>query len=381
MIGHWVHRAAAQRERGGCILGGMATGMTWLLRLLAAIIALLVAAPLAAHPAPFSYLDLTVEDDRIDGTFTFHVIDAARELGLADSSVLLEPGEIAARAAPLEATLAKRLTIGADSPRIEWLKAEPLPNDGAVRLTFRIAGKPAGSLALDAAPFPYDPLHQSFVNVYEGGQLRQQLIFGRGAKPHTYYRGTTSGVFAVLGTFTPSGIHHIWIGADHLLFLFGLLLLGGSWKRLAAIVTAFTVGHSITLSLAALDIVNPPARVIEPLIALTIVVVGLDNLFQWRRKGRDLRPWEAGFFGLIHGFGFAGVLREFGLPQGALGWSLFGFNVGVELGQLAVVLLVAGVLALVRRQWPRADKWIVVIGSLVVAGGGTYWFLERTVFA
>jgi hydrogenase/urease accessory protein HupE len=180
-----------------------------------------------------------------------------------------------------------------------------------------------------------------------------------------------------MGTFIPSGIHHIVIGPDHIAFLIGLLLLGGGWRKLTLIVTAFTLGHSVTLSLAALDIVNPPAWLIEPAIALSIVVVGADNLLQRKEKGRDLRVWVAAAFGLVHGFGFANVLRELGLPQEALGWSLFSFNVGVELGQLAIVLVAASALALVRRRWPKADKWVVVGGSAAVIAAGGYWFVER----
>src|SRR5690606_23324409 len=99
---------------------------------------------------------------------------------------------------------------------------------------------------------PADPNHQTFVNVYEDGDIRQQFILAAESDPVTYYRGTTAGAFAVMGTFIPSGVHHIMIGPDHVLFLVGLLLLGGSLRRLVAIVTMFTVGHSITLSLAAL---------------------------------------------------------------------------------------------------------------------------------
>ena len=147
----------------------------------------------------------------------------------------------------------------------------------------------------------------------------------------------------MLATFVPAGAYHIAIGPDHLLFLLGLLLLGGSLRRLALIVTAFTLGHTVTLSLAALNIYAPPAAIIEPLIALSIVLVGVDNLLvgDGATASRDLRPWMAGLFGLVHGFGFASVLREFGLPDEALGWSLFGFNLGVELGQLAFVLPIA----------------------------------------
>jgi len=179
-------------------------------------------------------------------------------------------------------------------------------------------------------------------------------------------------------TFIQSGIHHIMIGPDHILFLIGLLLLGGTWKTLLGIVTAFTVGHSITLSLAALNVVTPPASIIEPAIALSIVFVGADNLV--RGDGRDLRAWVALTFGLVHGFGFANVLREFGLPREALGWSLFSFNFGVEIGQVVIVLIVASILASIRRRSAPLGMRVAMAGSVVVIAAGTYWFVERVFF-
>jgi hypothetical protein len=168
------------------------------------------------------------------------------------------------------------------------------------------------------------------------------------------------------------------IGPDHILFLVGLLLLGGSWVALLKIVTAFTVGHSLNLSLAALNVVTPPATVIEPAIALSIVFVGADNLV--RGTGRDLRMWVALVFGLVHGFGFANVLREFGLPREALGWSLFSYNVGVEIGQLAIVLLVMSVLSAIRRRSATLRQRVAFAGSIVVIAAGTYWFVQRVFF-
>jgi hydrogenase/urease accessory protein HupE len=181
-----------------------------------------------------------------------------------------------------------------------------------------------------------------------------------------------------MGTFIPSGVHHILIGPDHILFLVGLLLTGGTWGLLVRIVTAFTIGHSVTLSLAALNLLTPPASIIEPAIALSIVFVGADNLV--RGDGRDLRAWVALAFGLVHGFGFANVLREFGLPREALGWSLFSFNVGVELGQLAIVLLVATLLAAIRRRSVALGYKVAFAGSVLVIAAGTYWFVERVFF-
>ena len=176
----------------------------------------------------------------------------------------------------------------------------------------------------------------------------------------------------------PAGIHHILIGPDHLLFLVGLLLLGGGIRKLAIVVTAFTVAHSITLSLAALNIVSPPSRLIEPAIALSIVYVGTDNLLV--KGGRDVRKWIAFAFGFIHGFGFASVLREMDLPARALGWSLFSFNLGVEIGQLLVVVTVASALAMLRSRSEIASRQLTFAGSIVVIVAGTFWFVQRVFF-
>jgi hydrogenase/urease accessory protein HupE len=352
-----------------------------LLRWTALLLALILAAPASAHPVPFSYLDLAVHDGAVDGRIRVHLVDLAPVLGLTDPEQLLDSEVRRTSRARIERYLASRIAFADGGfARAEWGRMSVVDDNEAIELAFRIPGEPAGALTLDTNLFPADPNHQTFINVYEGGDLRQQFILSATTDPVTYYRGTTAGALAVMGTFIPSGVHHIAIGPDHILFLVGLLLLGGSLRRLVAIVTMFTVGHSITLSLAALDIVNPPGWLIEPAIALSIVVVGADNLLQRKEQGRDLRAWVAGAFGLVHGFGFANVLREFGLPQEALGWSLFSFNVGVELGQLAIVLVVASVLALVRRRWPRTEPWIVIGGSTVVIAAGGYWFVERVFF-
>ena len=345
---------------------------------LLALLSLLLSAPASAHPVPFSYLDLEVHDGEIDGRIRVHLVDLAPVLGIEDPSELLQPEVRAASLGEIERYFAARIDFEGDGfRRAEWGTAAIVDEGAALEIEFRIPGRPGGALSLDTNLFPADPNHQTFVNVYEDGKLRQQWIFARTSEPQTYYRGTTAGAYAVMGTFIPAGIEHIMIGPDHIAFLIGLLLLGGGWRRLLTIVTAFTIGHSVTLSLAALNIVNPPSWLIEPAIALSIVVVGVDNLLQRKEKGRDLRAWVAGAFGLVHGFGFANVLREFGLPQEALGWSLFSFNVGVELGQLAIVLVVATALAYSRRRWPSADKWVVIGGSAAVTAAGAFWFVER----
>jgi hydrogenase/urease accessory protein HupE len=341
----------------------------------------LLALPAAAHPVPYSYLALDLRDDGIEGTVTVHLTDIAPVVGVADLTAFDDRQLLRAHRHDIERYLASRIALGPPGfERAEWGQMAVVDDGEALALDFRIPGEPAGALSLDMRLFPADPNHQTFVTIYEGGDYRQQFVFAAASEPQRVYRGTTAGALAVMRTFIPSGVHHIMIGPDHILFLIGLLLLGGSLRKLVAIVTMFTIGHSITLTLAALDIVTPPPWMIEPAIALSIVVVGADNLLQRKQQGRDLRAWVAGAFGLVHGFGFANVLREFGLPREALGWSLFSFNVGVELGQLAIVVLVASALTFVRRRWPAADKWVVIGGSIVVIAAGAYWFVERVFF-
>jgi hydrogenase/urease accessory protein HupE len=245
-----------------------------------------------------------------------------------------------------------------------------------LHLRFHLDRTPT-TLVVSAAMFPYDQNHQTFVNVYDDAALTQAIL-DREHSQFKYVAGAPQGALAVIGKFLPAGIHHILIGPDHLLFLIGLLLLGGTFRQLAVVVTAFTLAHSLTLSLAALDIVTPPARIIEPAIALSIVYVGADNLLV--RGGRDVRAWIAFAFGFIHGFGFANVLREMDLPPRALGWSLFSFNIGVEVGQLLVVLAVASVLTILRARSENVGRQLAVAGSVVVVAAGAFWFIQRVFF-
>ena len=175
-----------------------------------------------------------------------------------------------------------------------------------------------------------------------------------------------------------SGFAHVLVGPEHVLFLVGLLLLGGTVRRLALVASAFTVGHCLTLTLASLDVLSPPARIIEPAIALGIVYVGADNLMV--HDGRDLRAWIAFGVGCIHGFGFANVLRQMDLPRRAIGWSIASFGVGVEGAQLVVVGGMAVVLAWLLTRSDRLRERVVFAGSVVVMLGGAFWFIERVFF-
>jgi hypothetical protein len=192
------------------------------------------------------------------------------------------------------------------------------------------------------------------------------------------------------GAFVWSGIEHIgaapdqWYdvngpkladGIDHILFLLALLLAGGTAMQLIGITSGFTLGHSITLALSALGVVRPPASLIEPLIALSIALVAAEAFLA--RPGN--RRWKvATAFGLVHGFGFAGALNELGLSTTDTLKALFGYNFGVELGQIAIVLVVTPMILLLQRR-PLTHRLVVRALSAAIFVAGMYWFAERII--
>jgi HupE / UreJ protein len=163
-------------------------------------------------------------------------------------------------------------------------------------------------------------------------------------------------------------------GLDHILFVLGLFLLTPRWRPLLLQVTAFTVAHSITLGLSIYGLVSLPSRVVEPLIALSIAYVAIENLFT-----RELKPWRLALvfmFGLLHGLGFAGVLRDLGLPRDEFLTALVTFNLGVEGGQLTVIAAAALAAApVVRREWYH--RRVIVPACLAIAAVGLYWSAAR----
>jgi hydrogenase/urease accessory protein HupE len=354
--------------------------MRALLLLLAAL--LVSAIPASAHPTPFSYLDIRLNERFADVDVVAHVIDIAHDLNIDPPERLFEPETLNQRGPDIARLLASRFQLQADGVQLAagpWTAAAPLTERQSLRIStrFPLRGAP-GAVVLSASMFPYDPQHQTFINVYEDDALALQAILDASKTRVEFFSGSRQGIWAVIRKFVPSGVEHILIGPDHLLFLVGLLLLGGTLRQLALVVSGFTVAHSITLSLAALNIVNPPARVIEPAIALSIVYVGADNLMV--RDGRDMRAWIAFAFGFIHGFGFANVLREMDLPRSALGWSLFSFNLGVEVGQLVVVVTVASALAALRSHSEALGRRLAYAGSVGVIAAGAFWFIQRVFF-
>ena len=341
-------------------------------------------ASVEAHPVPFSYVDLRVDGAAVELVVVVHTFDAANELHVQPPESLLDIAALEAQRSAIVKLLNERLTVTTDGSALRdttWSPIEALPDRQSIRVRAKYSlSHPPGRVDVAAHMFPYDPAHKTCLNVYEGGTLAAQVILDKDRAAFEYFTGTRQGARAVLQRFVPAGVHHILIGPDHLLFLVGLLLLGGTLKQLLLVVSAFTIAHSITLSLAALGMVMPPANAIEPAIALSIVYVGADNLLV-RSGGRDTRAWIAFAFGLIHGFGFANVLRDMDLPGRALGWTLFAFNVGVEIGQVLFVGIIASLFAWIRSRSEAAGRRLALAGSIVVILAGAFWFVQRVFFS
>jgi hypothetical protein len=231
----------------------------------------------------------------------------------------------------------------------------------------------------DRSVFDSDPQHEAIVRI---GERVTVLRAGR----QEVSVGDARSTAATVGTFLLEGAFHLITGYDHVLFLVSLLLVAGELaareglRRAAAdvalVVTGFTVGHSVTLVAAALDVVSLPARLVESAIALSIAIVAAWNVL--RPQARRGLPGLATGFGLIHGFGFSSVLRELVLPVGERVAALVAFNLGIELAQLVIVALLIGPLAWAgRKSWYR--RWVVQGGSLVLCAIGIAWFLERAI--
>ncbi len=193
--------------------------------------------------------------------------------------------------------------------------------------------------------------------------------------------GGPSGVMTRIGAYMRLGVEHIALGVDHLLFVLGLLLIVSSSRMLLKTITAFTLAHSITLGIATLGLARVPALPLNAVIALSILFLGPEIVRVWRGETSFTirHPWVVAFaFGLMHGFGFASGLTAMGLPTNEIPLALLFFNVGVELGQVAFVILVLGLarsFATLEIRWPR---WAQLIPGYAVGSLGAFWFIERT---
>lgn len=184
----------------------------------------------------------------------------------------------------------------------------------------------------------------------------------------------------VASIYLQLGFTHILpLGLDHILFVLSLFLLNPTLKPILMQATAFTVAHTITLGLAMYGVIKPPTNIVEPIIALSILYVALENIFSPRLKAS--RIGIVFLFGLIHGMGFASALTELGLPKNAYFSSLIMFNIGVELGQITVILAAYFLLAKIFGKKPYYRKWIVIPLSIIIASIAVFWTLQRGFFA
>ena len=382
-----------------------------LAKLLCAVTLLAAHSAAQAHKPSDSYLTLgaTTPASATSGK----VITAAWDIALRDLDYVLQLdrdgngeltwGETRQREADITKLATGALLISADGQACPWAANAPMAldkhSDGTYAVLSLTAQCPAGNSTPKNVSMTYslfsdvDPTHRGLVQWLGHGTKgdapsSQALVFSNDSASQALSLAPT-GWWQTLSQYIVEGVWHIWIGYDHILFLLSLLLpavlvrranqwepaptLRGSVVEVLKVVTAFTLAHSITLSLAALQVISLPSRLVESVIAASVVLAALNNL----RGTIDKRRWVMAFvFGLIHGFGFASVLADLGLPQGALVLALVGFNVGVELGQLAIVAVFLPIAF-----WLRATRFyrkgVLTGGSILVAILASWWLAQR----
>ena len=363
----------------------------------------------SAHKSSDSYLQI----EAAPGQLTVRWDIALRDLDIAldldtDGDGKLTWGEVKAAWPRIESYAMARLSIEGCTLRSTGRGLERR-NDGTYAVLHlasgcTLAAQPAIGYSLFAE---VDPTHRGIAKIQRPGQALSLSVLdpSRSAIRTGEAGGTASGASAAAGTsaaaagtgaapsrweFLGEGIRHILGGYDHVLFLLCLLLpavmrrTAEGWRpveRLSqailpvvGIVSAFTIAHSITLTLAALKLVSLPSSFIEPAIAVTIVLAALDNIWAIFPVRRIVVTF---FFGLIHGFGFASVLAELNLPTADFAWALLQFNVGLEVGQLMIVIVATAVLFNLRG-WSKYRPLVIRGGSLVAMSIAGLWFIERT---
>lgn len=336
-----------------------------------------------AHKPSDSYLALEADGGAVRGQWDIALRDLEHAIGLdANGDGAIAWGELRAKHAEIAAYAFARLrlrgcTIKPDAHLVER------HTDGAyavLQFSADCGAAPPGDLELEYSLFAdLDPTHRGLLRARLGEHTLTGVLGPD--QPRFVLRAEGRSRAAQFLDYGGEGVWHIWIGFDHVLFLLSLLLPAVlSMPRFAPafwdvfkVVTAFTAAHSITLALAALSVVSLPSRLVESAIAASVVLAALNNLWPVVQRGR----WLVAFaFGLVHGFGFAGVLAELGLPQESLLVALVGFNLGVEAGQLAVVALFLPLAYAVRDTWVYR-RIILVGGSAAIALVAALWMIER----
>ena len=359
------------------------------------LLALLAALPAYAHKPSDSYLALFAEGGNLRGQWDIALRDLDFAIGLdADGNGEITWGELRARHADIDAYALARLRLRAGGRPCTLVPTEHLVDDhsdGAYAvLRFDARCEAADYRAVEVEYrlfFDIDPTHRGLLRVQHGASATTGVLGPDRPSITVSLEGTSR--IAQFFDYGREGVWHIWKGFDHILFLISLLLpavlLGAerTWQpveRFAPafwdvfrVVTSFTVAHSITLSLAALSVIQLPSRLVESTIALSVVLAALNNL----RPVVAERRWAVAFaFGLVHGFGFASVLADLGLPQGALLLALVGFNLGVEAGQLAIVSAFLPAAYALRGSW-FYRRLVFAGGSAAIAMVAAVWLIER----
>jgi len=363
-------------------------------RCITGLLLMLLCATAAAHKPSDSYLSLRREPERLVGRWDIALRDLDGVLDLdRNRDDRIDWGEVRTRRDEIDRYANARLRVsnGAPCPLQVTDHAIDRHSDGAyLVLTLTAPCGADGALSVEySALFDVDAQHRGLLKLETAGGAVLSAVLSREQPHQTFEPGGASRWQAFAG-YVRDGIVHIAIGYDHILFLIALLLPavlgrdGRTWRpvpRLSVaaatvfkIVTAFTLAHSVTLSLAALGVIQLPSRLVESVIALSVLLTAIDNVMPFL----PARRWTIAFaFGLVHGFGFASVLADLELPRSALALSLVGFNVGVELGQLAIVALLIPLAYLLRR---TALYQPVVLrgGSVAIGLLAAGWLAERS---
>jgi hydrogenase/urease accessory protein HupE len=338
-----------------------------------------------AHDPGLSTATITVADRQIDLLIGFAQKDVESLLSASGKQVDIQCGEGFAEArSQLERLATDEVELCLGDTRSEPWQASATRKDNQnieILLRFERAGAQRLRLVSKLAErLPFG--HRQFVSVKTsgGGRIGEAMLSARNVSlemdlPNADRLNTSKNTGQSFFAFLILGVEHIFTGYDHLLFLFGLLVVCRDLRSILTVITCFTIAHSITLALSVLDVIQLPARIVEPLIAASIAYVGFENLLRgdspkWR--------WLITFsFGLIHGLGFAHALKEFGIGSGRLGivLPLVGFNLGVEIGQLSVAAVVLTILWQLRRNPGLARQWVPVC-SVAVTLAGSYWMVE-----
>lgn len=353
-----------------------------------------VTPPAFAHKPSDSYLSLEVIGRTIVGQWDIALRDLDFVFGVdGNDDGRITWGELRSRHKTIEAYALSRLTLRIGESECVSHAREHLVNrhsDGGYAVLRFKADCPGPVSSLEIAYslfFDLDPQHKGLVRAHVLRTTQTAILSVD--RPVQHLDFATPSPWRQFYDYLREGVWHIWIGIDHVLFLVTLLLptvlyrRSGRWQvvdgvrsvvlDVVKIVTAFTLAHTLTLSLSVTGLIALPSRLTEAAIAMTVVIAALNNLYPIVTR----RIWLVAFgFGLIHGLGFANVLMGLGLPDGAMLRSLLAFNLGVEIGQLAIVmtLLPLGYLLRTGRLY---QPIVVTLGSAVIAAIGFAWFLER----